>query len=142
MENLFPALTLIRKFEGCKLNAYQDIVGVWTIGWGTTHGVTSGMQITQQEADQMLLEDCSKLSSSIRALAKTMLTDNQLCALISFTYNLGLGSFAHSTLMQKINSGSPKDDCAAEFLKWNHAGGKVVDGLTARRRAESELFLA
>jgi|HubBroStandDraft_1064217.scaffolds.fasta_scaffold98284_3 lysozyme len=142
MENLMPALNLIRRFEGCKLSAYQDICDVWTIGWGTAHGVTEGMQITQEQADQMLLDDCQKLSAKIRSIITAQLSDNQLCALISFAYNLGIAGLFQSTLRTEINAGAPREQLEVEFLKWNHAGGQVVAGLTTRRQAEADLFLS
>ncbi len=116
------------------------MVGVLTIGWGTTHGVMPGMEITQEQADQFLFTDCSELALKIGSLINVEISNNAFCALISFTYNLGLGSFFHSTLLTLINSGISPDVCALEFSKWNHAGGKVVDGLTNRRMAEAELF--
>lgn len=140
MESLFPAFDLIRKFEGCKLTAYRDMVGRLTIGWGTAHDVIPGMTITQEEADQMLMEDCRELGAKIQSALKVEISNNAFCALISFSYNLGFGSFFHSTLLAKINSSSSQDECVAEFLRWNHAGGHVIEGLSRRRQAEAELF--
>jgi|SRR6185312_3463746 len=142
MEDIFPAVNLIRQFEGCRLSAYYDIVGRLTIGWGTTHDVTPEMQISQQEADQMLRLDCETLELKIKNLVKVEISNNALCALISFCYNLGLGSFLHSTLLTKLNADAPKEECAAEILKWDHAAGAVVPGLTRRRQAEAALFLS
>lgn len=141
--DLQPALDLIKRFEGCRLTAYQDIVGVWTIGWGTTGPlIHQGLEISQMEADQWLLEECEHLLEYIYTycLGHDTHTENQICALISFAYNLGSSALRASTLLKKLNSGD-LSGAADEFLKWNHAGGKVVAGLTARRAAERELFL-
>lgn len=140
--SLDPALNLIKKFEGCRLEAYKDIVGIWTIGWGETKGAHSGQIIMQKDADDMLLKNINDLAENIRAVVIPSITDNQLCAMISFAYNLGIGAFYHSHLLTYLNAGLDKKDVAKEFLKWNHAGGKVVAGLTRRREAESKLFIS
>ncbi len=137
-----PAFRLIKKYEGCKLHAYQDVVGVWTIGWGSTLGVHPGMTITQEQADQMCLDDVKERSFAILKMVTVNINDNQLCALISFAYNVGLGALHHSHLLTYLNEGASKLKVAAEFLKWDHAGGKVFAGLTRRRHEEAELFLA
>lgn len=134
------AVSLISEFEGCKLKAYKDIVGVWTIGWGSTDGVSAGQTITQVEADTRRDAVISRLEQEIRVLVRAPLNDNQLGALISFSYNLGIGSLKSSTLLKRINQGDLKS-AADEFLKWSYAGGKTVIGLVRRRKAERQLFL-
>lgn len=137
-----PAIRLIKKFEGCKLHAYQDVVGVWTIGWGSTAGVTPGMVITQEQADSMMLVDVEHRAIAIQKMVHPVINDNEICALISFAYNVGLNALHHSHLLTYLNAGEPKLKIAAEFLKWDHAGGRVFAGLTRRRHEEANLFLA
>lgn len=133
-------IDLIKEFEGCKLKAYRDIVGVLTIGYGATGAdVTEGLEITQEEADKRLLADIEQFERGVMRVVKVPLTDNQLAALVSFTYNLGIGSLWRSTLLQLLNKGD-YEGAAMEFEKWNRAGGQVVHGLTRRRKAEKELF--
>lgn len=139
--NYDVAIPLIKRFEGCRLKAYKDSVGVWTIGWGTTHGVYPGMECTQLEADAWLFGGIQERAEQIQPLLKVQITDNMFCALLSFTYNVGITAFYHSTLLVKLNSGLAKVEVANELLKWDHAGGKVEPGLTRRRLEERTLFL-
>lgn len=132
-------LDLIKSCEGLKLTAYQDIVGVWTIGYGCTQGVHGGMVITQQEAEAMLMKELSTFEQGVARYVQVALNDNQFAALVSFSYNLGLGSLQKSTLLRLLNSGDYAG-AANEFPKWNKAGGKPVQGLTTRRLAEQTLF--
>jgi lysozyme len=134
-------LPIIKEFEGCKLVAYQDIVGVWTIGYGETKNVYPGMVITQAQADQMVETAYDQFQASVQQLVKVDINQNQLGALTSFTYNLGVGSLQTSTLLKLLNAGSPATVVAQQFARWNQAGGKPVDGLTRRRAAEAALFL-
>lgn len=134
-------LDLVKSFEGCMLKAYRDIVGVLTIGYGHTgDDVYENQLITQQEADELLLDDMCQCEAGLAGLVTVPLTDNQFAALVSFSFNLGLGALAHSTLLKKLNA---KDypGAADEFLRWNQAGGKVVNGIARRRATERELFL-
>jgi lysozyme len=135
-------LELIKSFEGLELKAYKDIVGVWTIGYGHTGSdVHEGLIITKEQAEELLKSDLSRFEKGVEtACSGLVLTDNQFAALVSFSYNLGLGNFNSSTLLKKLKS---KDMIGAsnEFQKWNKAGGKVVAGLTRRRLAEQDLFL-
>ena len=133
-------IKLIKDFEGCKLKAYQDIVGVWTIGYGATGSdVIEGLQITQEEADKRLAADLEQFERGVMRVVKVPLTENQLAALVSFTYNLGIGSLWRSTLLQLLNKGD-YEGAAMEFEKWSMAGGVVVKGLHNRRKAEKALF--
>lgn len=142
MNELTPALNIIRQFEGCRLVAYRDPIGILTIGWGSTAGVVSGETITQSTADQMLYNDVVDLASRIKAIVIVPINNNQLCALISFAYNLGLGALYHSTLLRELNRGADKVTVAEQFLLWVHAGGYVLQGLVERRKAESSLFIS
>lgn len=134
-------LELIRKHEGLRLKAYKCPAGVWTIGYGSTRGVTEGMEITQEQADERLRQDIAVAEKCIAASVKVTLTQEQHDALCSFIFNLGCGAFGKSTLLRKINQG---DDvgAAAEFAKWVNAGGKRLAGLVARRKDEADLFMA
>lgn len=134
-------LPLLKQFEGCKLIAYQDIVGIWTIGYGETKGVYKGMTITQSQADSMVQNRYDEFETSIKKLLRISVTDNELGALTCFAYNIGLSAFTGSTLLKLLNNNTDRKIVAAEFIKWNKAGGKVVDGLTRRRIAEANLFL-
>lgn len=133
-------LSLIKSFEGLRLQAYQDAVGVWTIGYGTTRGVNAGMKISKEQAERMLLNGVQRFEPEIERLVAVPLSQNQWDALVSFTYNLGSANLESSTLRRLLNSG---DYAAAadQFPRWNKAGGKVLPGLVRRRAAERDLFL-
>ena len=146
MQTSEKGIALIKQFEGCKLTAYQDSVGVWTIGYGWTQPVDgkpirAGMTIKQETAERLLKTGLVSYESDVSRLVKVGLTQGQFDALVSFTYNLGARSLSTSTLLRKLNAG---DYAAAadEFLRWNKAGGKVLNGLTRRREAERALFLS
>jgi lysozyme len=132
------AKDLIKQFEGCKLSAYQDVIGVWTIGYGHTGNVQPGQNITQAEADQLLMKDLGRTIAEVDAMVKVPLNQNQMAALYDFAFNLGVNALRNSTMLKLINTGQ---EASGEFVKWNHAGGKVVDGLTRRRLAERALWL-
>jgi lysozyme len=134
-------LALTKQFEGCKLTAYQDSVGVWTIGYGHTGTfAVQGKTITQDFADRLLLADIAKFEAGVLKLVRAAINQNQFDALVDFSFNLGLGNLGSSTLLKKLNAGDYKG-AAEEFLKWDKAGGKVLAGLTKRRAAERALFL-
>ncbi|MEJ8326048.1 lysozyme [Kosakonia sacchari] len=138
-------IELIKQFEGLRLDAYQDSVGVWTIGYGWTQPVdgkpiTKGMVIKTDTAERLLKTGLVGYESDVSKLAKVKLTQGQFDALVSFAYNLGVRSLSTSTLLKKLNAGDYRG-AADEFLRWNKAGGQVLDGLTRRRAAERELFL-
>jgi lysozyme len=130
---------LIKEFEGCRLDAYLDSVGVPTIGYGHIEGVHMGDKITQEFADQMLMEDVGAKVIGVNKLLKVQVTQPQFDALVSFAFNLGLGNLKASTLLRKINAGEA-DQCGDEFLRWNRAAGVELAGLTRRREAERDLF--
>ncbi|RSA38519.1 lysozyme [Enterobacter hormaechei] len=146
MQTSDKGIALIKQFEGCKLTAYQDSVGVWTIGYGWTQPVDgkpirAGMTIKQETAERLLKTGLVSYESDVSRLVKVGLTQGQFDALVSFTYNLGARSLSTSTLLRKINAGDYAG-AADEFLCWNKAGGKVLNGLTRRREAERALFLS
>ena len=132
-------LDLIKKHEGLRLEAYQDSVGVWTIGYGHTAGVKEGDTCTEEEANAYLREDAKSAERCVNSCVAVPLTQNEFDALCSFAFNLGCTSLRNSTLLRKLND-SDFDGAAAEFQKWNHAGGKVLAGLTKRREDEAQLF--
>ncbi|MEH3446165.1 lysozyme [Enterobacter roggenkampii] len=145
MQTSEKGIALIKQFEGCKLTAYQDSVGVWTIGYGWTKPVDgkpirAGMTIKQETAERLLKTGLVSYESDVSRLVKVGLTQGQFDALVSFTYNLGARSLSTSTLLRKLNA-EDYAGAADEFLRWNKAGGKVLNGLTRRREAERDLFL-
>jgi lysozyme len=132
-------LALIKSFEGCELRSYQDIVGVWTVGYGHTKSAKPHMLITQDEAEELLQDDLEEFERGVERLVSVPLSAAQFSALVSFAFNLGVGALSRSTLLKTLNRGN-YEGAALEFVKWNKAGGKVVNGLTRRRAAERDLF--
>ena len=133
-------LNLTKQFEGLDLNAYQDQVGVWTIGYGHTgKDVHPGLTITQQQADNLLMQDTQSAAAAVNRLVTVAINQDEFDALVDFVFNLGQNALAGSTLLRKLNAGDFAG-AAAEFPKWCHAGGKVVAGLVRRRQAEQQLF--
>lgn len=143
MSALSLAIPLIQRFEGCRLKAYPDPAtggDPWTIGWGATgEGIRPGVVWTQDQADNRLLVDVARFERGVRKLVTRPLADHQLAALISFSYNCGLGNLASSTLLRLVNGGQ-HDLAAQQFARWNKAGGRVLRGLTRRRAAERACF--
>lgn len=136
------AIDLIKKFEGCKLEAYEDLGGVWTIGWGTTGpGIVEGLKISQNTADAMLVGHVREIGLSLTDLVGRDLNQNHFDSLTCFAYNLGMPALRKSTLLKKVKAKDLKG-AAEEFLKWDHVGGRQVAGLTRRREAEQKLFLS
>lgn len=133
-------LDLIENAEGLHLTAYQDDVGVWTIGYGHTRGVRPGMVITAADAQAYLRSDLNVAERAVNTLVTVDITQNQFDALVDFTFNLGAGDLAGSTLLRRLNDGD-YDGAANEFGLWIHAGGKVEPGLVKRRNAEKALFM-
>ena len=133
-------LALIKKFEGCELEAYQCSAGVWTIGYGHTKDVVEGMTITQEEAEQMLVDELHEYESYINKYVTVALSQNQFDALVSWEYNLGPANLSASTMLKVLNSGE-YEDVPAQMKRWNKAGGKVLEGLIRRREAEACLFV-
>lgn len=134
------AATFTKQWEGCRLEAYQDLGGVWTIGYGETQEVVGGMQILETDALIFLKRGLGASLHAVRRLTKVSLKENQLIALMDFVYNLGAGSFQRSTLRQKINRGE-FEGIEKEFMKWNKVKGRSLRGLTRRRAAEAELLI-
>lgn len=133
-------LALIAEFEGCKLKAYQDGGGVWTIGIGHTGPeVKEGLEWTEQQADAMLERDVLIAERCVNDCVTTPLVQGEYDALVSFVFNLGCGALRRSTLLRKLLD-HDYDGASEEFLKWDHDNGVKVAGLTRRRKAEQALF--
>lgn len=142
--DLSAAVALITKFEGLRLAAYIDPVGVPTIGWGTTkypNGsfVKMGDKISDADAKAFFEHDLQSFAAVVESAIKVACSDNTFCALVSFAYNVGAGAFKSSTLLKKLNAGD-FDGAKNEFARWNKGGGKVLNGLIRRRAEEAALF--
>lgn len=145
---VMSGMELIKRWEGKRLDAYQDVAGLWTIGYG--HLVRPGepyhpygpvRSITEAEAEQLLARDMSAARDAVARAVTVPLSQNERGALESLAFNIGANAFASSTLVRKLNAGD-KAGAADEFLRWIHAGGKVVQGLVNRRHDERNVFLA
>jgi len=137
---------LIKGFEGLVLKPYKCSAGVPTIGYGNTYyenGVKVQMSdapITKTRAEELLKVNADRFALKVNNLLKKPVTQNQFNALVSFAYNVGSGALASSTLLKLVNINPNDAMISKEFLKWNKAGGKVIDGLTKRRIKESALY--
>lgn len=141
MKTSNAGIALIKRWEGCKLQAYQDSVGIWTIGYGHTASATPNQKITQERAEQLLRADLATFEKGVSdACAKIQLAQHQFDALVSFAYNVGLGNLRRSTLLRKLLAGDAPG-AADQFPLWNKAGGRVLKGLVNRRAAERAMFL-
>jgi len=132
-------IELIRHFEGCRLDAYLCPAGVWTIGYGHTADVKEGDSIDQEAAEAFLIEDLEKFEQAVTRLVEVPLTQQQFDALVSWTFNLGAGNLAESTLLRKLNN-YQYAEVPEQMMRWVRAGGQVLDGLVRRRAAEAALF--
>ena len=146
---LTSALNFIKKAEGgLYLKAYLDSGGVWTIGYGSTYDfdkqrkVQQGDIITEAQAQKWLEMETSQNAKDIKSLVKVPLNNNQLNALISFVYNVGINGFKKSTMLRLLNSGADKSTVSKEFDRWVFDNGIKVKGLINRRNAEKKLFLS
>jgi lysozyme len=139
-------LKLVAKHEGLKLKPYLCPANIPTIGYGNTE-YENGQKVTlndtvisKERAEELLKNIVIKFEDGIKKLVKVPLTQHQFDALVSFTYNIGLGNFSKSTLLKLLNNGD-YEGASKEFQRWNKAGGKVLSGLIRRRKEEMELFL-
>tara|TARA_X000000368_G_scaffold408318_1_gene388813 strand:- start:265 stop:708 length:444 start_codon:yes stop_codon:yes gene_type:complete len=132
-------LALIKKFEGCRLKAYRCSANVLTIGYGHTGGVKEDDTISQPEADELLEKDIAKFEEYVSDNVIVELKQNQFDALVAWTFNLGVGNLRNSTMLKKLNE-ADYDSIPFEMRRWNKAGGKTLDGLIRRRKAEGLLF--
>ena len=132
-------IDLVKASEGCRLTAYRDAVGVLTIGYGSTGGITDGQTITQEQADALLLDDLDAAADAVRSMVTVSLTQGQFDALCDFVFNLGAGRLRDSTLLRLLNAGRYAE-AAAQFHFWVMAGGHPLPGLVTRRAKERALF--
>jgi len=137
---------LICGFEGKRLVAYDDGVGVWTIGFGTTiypNGikVKKGDTCTEAQAKEYMAHDLKKFEQAVNGAVNIPLNQNQFDALVSLAYNIGTGAFNKSTLVKKLNAGDIRG-AADQFDVWINAGGKRMQGLVNRRAREKAFYLA
>ena len=129
-------INLIKEYEGCRLKAYKCPAGVWTIGYGHTSGVKEGQVITLEKALSLLKDDLKKHEKHVESFRKKYnWNQNQFDALTSFTYNLGPGC------LDTLVNGRNAKTVASKMLLYNKAGGRVLEGLKRRRKAEQQLFL-
>ena len=136
-------LSLIRRFEGLRLRAYPDPGSggdPWTIGYGHTGGVRDGDECTEAQAEDWLVEDAQNACTAVYRMARVPLAHRELDALTSFVFNLGSRALFNSTLLAKLNKGD-RAGAADQFLRWVHAGGRILPGLVKRREAERAMFL-
>ncbi len=136
---------LLKKFEGCVLKAYKCPAGVWTIGFGNTFyedgtKVKEGDVITQQRADELAKYIVEQFATSIRAMIKQPLNENQFSACVSLAYNIGTGGFKKSSVLRKLNVNPTDPTIADSFRLWNKGGGVILKGLVRRREAEIALY--
>lgn len=144
-QGMIDAIPLIEEFEGFRTHAYQDSVGVWTIGFGSTRhpdgrSISPTDVVTREEAEHMMLFDLQHFADSLDSMVHVPLSEHEYAALLSFVYNLGPGALKSSTLLKKLNRGDHQG-AANEILRWNKAGGHVLAGLVRRRVAEKQEFL-
>jgi lysozyme len=133
-------IALTKSFESCRLTAYQDIKGIWTIGFGHVGPeVVEGLTWDQNSADSQLILDLTKAEHAVNTLVTVPLSQGQYDGLVDFCYNCGVGAFRGSTMLVLLNQGDFAG-AANEFEKWDHASGKVVAGLLRRRIAEEQEF--
>lgn len=145
---LKTAVDLIAKFEGFRPKPYQDVAGVWTIGYGQTY-LDDGGRVTAstppvteaQAREWMTAKVAGKYMPAVQAMVHVPITGNQVSALTSFAYNLGTAALRNSTLMRLLNEGRTQD-AAIQFGAWVKAGGYTVEGLVRRRAEEKALFLS
>lgn len=145
MKTSAKGIALIKSFEGCRLTAYQDSVGVWTIGYGITTAaglgpVVKGMVITQQQADDMFTVSLAPYEAAVSKALTRSPNQNQFDAMVSLCFNIGPNGFKGSSVVRHFNAGDSVT-AAKSFALWNKAEGKVLAGLTRRREAEANLFL-
>ena len=132
-------IELLKHFEGCELKAYQDSVGVWTIGYGHTKGIYEGLEITQSEAEKMLVDELPEYEGYITDKVVPILQQHEFDALVCWVYNLGPTNLSSSTMLKKLNAGEFKE-VPFQMKRWDKAGGQPLLGLTRRRNAEALLF--
>jgi lysozyme len=132
-------MALTERAEGCRLAAYQDSGGVWTNGYGNTHGVVPGSTISQEQAVADLRRNIHNSVNDVNQLVTVQLTQGEFDALVDFDFNLGRGNLARSTLLVALNAGK-YHQAATRFERWDRCDGSVLAGLLLRRLAEQAEF--
>lgn len=132
-------IALLKRHEGLKLQAYKCSAGVLSIGYGHTKDVTKGLKITAAQAEEFLKQDMTWAEKAVNN-ENLQLNQNQFDALVSFVFNVGATAFKNSTLLKMIKVNPNSANIPSEFAKWKLAGGKIVPGLSARRKLETELY--
>lgn len=135
----------LKSKEGLKLNAYLCPSNKWTIGYGNTFyedgsKVKKGDTISKNRAEELFENILYQFSKKVKILLKTELNDNQFSALVSFTYNVGIGNFSKSTLLKLVNINPSNPSIKNEFMKWNKSNGRILNGLTIRRQKEADIY--
>ena len=145
MEYSKDGLHLTERFEGCRLVAYPDPGSggdPWTIGYGHTGPeVVEGLEITQDQAEQYLVQDIKQAEANVNAVVHVELTQEEFDALVDFAFNCGCRNLDSSTLMKKLNAGD-YEGASHEFIKWDMAAGHHMSGLLKRREAETAMFIS
>jgi len=142
MKTSKQGLDLIKFYEGFKSEAYKCPAGIWTIGYGHTGNVNPDDKVSEEYATELLKKDVEVAERAVNSYITSQINQNQFDALVSFTFNLGAGNLKTSTLLKTVNSDPNNfDEIKAQFLRWNKAGGKVMEGLTKRREAESDMYI-
>lgn len=138
------AINIIKRYEGLRLEAYKCPAGVWTVGYGSTQlngkPVKQGDKLTLQQAEELLKKEADNFRIRIAPFIKVSVNENQLSALISLAFNIGVTAFKNSTLLRKLN-GKDYFGAADQFLVWTKANGRELLGLKRRREEERALFL-
>lgn len=132
-------VALIKNYEGLHLAPYLCAAKIWTIGYGHTRTVHVGMQITPDQADQLLDDDLRLTERAVQRAVQVPLNDNQFAALVSFTFNVGINNFQNSTLLKLLNRGW-YEQVPAQLMRWNRVQGEIMGGLSRRRAAEGQLW--
>lgn len=130
----------VKQFEGLRLKSYRCPAGIWTIGYGHTHGVKTGQQITRAQADSLLRGDLLPFVQYVNRLGVCK-TQGQFDAIVDFAYNLGTTALGSSTLLQRIRINADDATICKEFRRWVHSGGKVLAGLKKRREWECKQWM-
>jgi lysozyme len=134
-------MALTKDFEGLRLTAYQDVAGIWTVGYGHVGpAILAGMTISKADAEALLRADLADAVACVNRAVRVTITQNQFDAMVDFCFNAGRGNFLQSTLLRKVNL-QDFAGAAVQFGLWVHAGGEVVSGLVRRRKAEAVLFM-
>ena len=137
---LASTVGLVGKWEGLRTEAYQDVIGVWTVCYGETKGVKPGDKYTKAQCDAMFAIELQRYEAQLDRCLTAEVPVGMKISLVSWTYNVGAGNACKSTLVRKANAGDLRGACN-ELPRWNRAGGRVIRGLTNRRIDERSICL-